>query len=78
MKTNEVVKTLKLSDTKNGVITVSNIEEPYGNSGSARVVSIGINLKGDDQNPEWKVHVPYEDLDGVIEALKEAKAKFDK
>ncbi len=67
-----VLKSFKLSGTKNGTISVSNIDEPYGNESEA-VVSIGISLKGDSDEPDWKAHIPYENLDDLIEALTEAK-----
>ncbi len=59
---------ISLEGTKNGVISVAKIEEPYG-SDSATVASIGISLAGDAQNPEWKVHIPLKNLDDVIAAL---------
>ena len=60
--------TIALSGTKNGVISVTKIEEPYGKD-SATVASIGISLAGDSENPEWKVHLPMDNLDEVIKAL---------
>lgn len=74
---NTVLKTFALADTKKGVISVSHIEEPYG-AKSAPVVSIGISLKGNENEPDWKAHIPYENLDELIEALQEAKEKFSK
>jgi len=65
-------KTIALSGTKKGVISVSKIVEPYGKD-SATVASIGISLAGDSENPEWKVHLPMDNLDEVIEALKALK-----
>lgn len=65
-------KTIALSGTKNGIISVTKIAEPYG-KGSAPVASIGISLAGDSQKPEWKVHIPLDNLDEVMEALKELK-----
>jgi hypothetical protein len=61
-------QTIALSGTKNGVISVTKIEEPYG-AGSGTVASIGISLAGDAENPEWKVHLPMDNLDAVIAAL---------
>ena len=61
-------KTIALSGTKKGVISVTKIEEPYGKD-SATVASIGISLAGDAENPEWKVHLPMDNLDAVIAAL---------
>ncbi|MBT5935015.1 hypothetical protein [Sulfurimonas sp.] len=60
--------TIALSGTKKGVISVTKIDEPYG-AGSASVASIGISLSGDSENPEWKVHLPMDNLDAVISAL---------
>ena len=74
MKKTKLLKTIPLANTKEGVITISHIDEPYG-EGSKPVVSIGISLDGDENNPSWKAHIPYENIDDVIEALKEAKSK---
>ncbi|OQX59494.1 MAG: hypothetical protein B5M52_03270 [Helicobacteraceae bacterium 4484_230] len=67
-----VEKTIPLEGTKNGVISILKIEEPYG-SDSGTVASIGISLSGDAENPEWKVHIPMGNLDEVIEALQVLK-----
>jgi len=61
-------QTIALSGTKNGVISVTKIEEPYGKE-SGTIASIGISLTGDAENPEWKVHLPMDNLDAVIAAL---------
>ncbi|QCT93826.1 hypothetical protein FE773_01110 [Caminibacter mediatlanticus TB-2] len=76
MKKTKLLKTIPLANTKEGIITISHIDEPYG-EGSKPVVSIGISLDGDENNPDWKAHIPYENIDDVIEALKEAKEKFN-
>ncbi len=65
-------KTIALSGTKNGVISITKINEPYG-SGSGTVASIGISLSGEAESPEWKVHIPLENLDEVIKTLSELK-----
>lgn len=65
-------KTIALSGTKNGVISVSKIDEPYGKK-SASVASVGISLAGNANEPEWKVHIPLDNLDEVIEALQGLK-----
>lgn len=65
-------KVIPLSGTKNGVISITKIDEPYG-KGSATVASIGISLSGDTENPEWKVHIPLDNLDEVMKALSELK-----
>jgi hypothetical protein len=72
---NTILKTFALADTKKGIISISHLEEPYG-TGSFPVVSIGISLKGDDSSPDWKAHIPYDNLDQLIEALQEAKEKY--
>ena len=66
------IKTFSLADTNKGIISVANVTEPYG-EGSGSVVSIGISLKGDSENPDWKSHIPYANIDELIEALQEAK-----
>jgi hypothetical protein len=65
-------KTIALSGTKNGVISVTKIDEPYG-KGSSTVASIGISLSGEADKPEWKVHIPLDNLDEVIKALQDLK-----
>jgi len=66
------IATLPLSSAEKGKIEVAVIEEPYG-AGSTAVASIGIFLDGGNEEPDWKVHLPKEDIDGVIEALRKAK-----
>ena len=73
---NTILTKFPLAGTKNGVISVSHLEEPYGN-GSFPVVSIGISLKKNTEDPDWKAHIPYENLDELINALKDAKARFE-
>jgi hypothetical protein len=65
-------KTIALDGTKNGVISVTQLENPYG-EGSGSVASIGIALDGNANNPEWKVHIPLNNIDDVIKALQEIK-----
>lgn len=66
------ITTIPLEGTKNGVISVTKIDEPYG-AGSGTVASVGVSLSGDSANPEWKVHIPLGNLDAVIEALQALK-----
>ncbi|MHC3994269.1 hypothetical protein ACXWTF_05525 [Thiomicrolovo sp. ZZH C-3] len=68
------IKTLKLAHTQNGTISIAHIEEPYGKH-SSPVVSIAIALEG--ASSDWKVHLPYENIDEVIKGLQEAKAAND-
>ena len=65
-------KTIALSGTKKGIISVSKIDEPYGKD-SASVASVGISLAGNANEPEWKVHIPFDNLEEVIEALQALK-----
>lgn len=67
-----IEKEIALANTKKGVISISKIEEPYG-KGSASVASVGISLSGKADEPEWKVHIPLENLDDVIAALQAIK-----
>ena len=55
-------------DREKAFITVSTLEEPYG-EGSKPVVSVGCTLKGDTDNPSWKVHIPIDLLESVSLAL---------
>jgi len=69
-KTMKEIATMSLPHTKSGTISIAHIEEPYG-SFSSPVVSIGISMDGEDH--DWKVHLPYENLDCVIKALEKAR-----
>jgi len=64
-----------LSGTENGQITVSTIEKPYGKE-SQDVVSIGISLQASSEEPDWKVHIPKDNIDAVIVALQKAKERL--
>ncbi len=68
------IKTLKLAHTKDGAISIAHIEKPYGEY-SSPVVSIAISISGEDQ--DWKVHIPYENLDDLITALNDARRVCD-
>ena len=65
-------KIIALSSTEVGVISVTKIDKPYGKD-SASVASIGISLSGNVDAPDWKVHIPLDNLDEVIEALEALK-----
>ncbi|NPA11867.1 MAG: hypothetical protein GXO62_06465 [Epsilonproteobacteria bacterium] len=69
------IKSFPLAHTNEGIISVAHINEPYG-EGSKPVVSIGISLDG--EGVDWKAHIPYENIDDLIIALKEAKEKYGK
>ena len=65
---------MNLAGTK-GKIMVSTIKEPYGPK-SESVASIGISLKADATEPEWKVHIPKANIAQVIEALQKAEKEL--
>ncbi|MEW5832807.1 MAG: hypothetical protein AB1763_08220 [Campylobacterota bacterium] len=67
-----IISEIPLDGTKKGVISISKIDEPYG-EGSDSVASIGVSLSGDAKNPEWKVHIPMGNIDAVVDALKSIK-----
>jgi len=62
---------MTLAGTK-GKITITTIAEPYGEK-SESVASIGISLKANADEPEWKVHIPKANIAQVIEALQKAE-----
>jgi hypothetical protein len=70
MSTTTELAEIQLAGTKKGKIFISNITEPYG-KGTDDVVSIGISLNG--ENVEWKSHIPYANLEEVIEVLQKVK-----
>jgi hypothetical protein len=57
-------------DRPKASIVVARIEEPYG-EGSGPVLSIGSTLKGDVDNPTWKVHIPCDIVEEVLSAARE-------
>lgn len=63
---------MTLSGTKDGKITITTVQEPYGPK-SESVASIGISLQAGAEEPDWKVHLPKANIDAVIAALQEAK-----
>ncbi|NEW60389.1 hypothetical protein GSY74_03765 [Sulfurovum sp. bin170] len=63
---------MRLDGTTDGSITISIVEQPYGAKSDA-IASIGISLKADATEPEWKVHLPKANIDQIISALQEAK-----
>ncbi|MDD5406658.1 MAG: hypothetical protein PHE73_06945 [Sulfurovaceae bacterium] len=67
-----IIQEIDLEGTTNGCITVGIIAEPYGIE-SQSVASIGVALQGSANEPDWKVHIPKENIDAVISALQEAK-----
>jgi hypothetical protein len=72
MSKTEVLKEFHLEGTKNGVVSVGNIEKPYG-ANSSDVASIAVSLDGEE--PDWKVHLPYSMIDDICASLQELKSK---
>jgi len=71
----KVIDEFKLSGTEDGKVEVAVVKEPYG-EGSDSVASIGIFLNSDASEPNWKVHLPKENIDAVISALQKAKEEL--
>ena len=67
-----IIDEMPLSGTSDGKISIAVVEHPYG-SESESVVSIGVSLQAESEEPDWKVHVPQSNIDAVIEALQKAK-----
>ncbi len=76
-KNSTEIKFFSLYGTKDGIVSVAHITEPYGEK-SEPVVSIGVSLDGNLTHPEYRVHIPYENIDDLIEALELAKKEFGK
>jgi hypothetical protein len=72
--TTTAIDEMVLSGTQ-GKITVTTITQPYGPK-SDSVASIGISLKADANEPEWKVHIPKANIAQVIEALQKAQEQL--
>ncbi|MBT0878536.1 MULTISPECIES: hypothetical protein [unclassified Campylobacter] len=68
----ELISSILLKGTQSGKISLANIKNPYGD-GSNDVLSIAVCLK--ENIPEWKVHIPYENLDELIIALQSISGK---
>ena len=68
------IEEMNLAGTK-GKIMISTISQPYGPK-SESVASIGISLKADATEPEWKVHIPKANIAQVIEALQKAQKEL--
>ena len=73
---NTPLTSFALAGTKKGTVSIAHLDEPYG-ANSHPVLSIGISLKGDTEEPDWKAHIPYENLQELIDALEDAKARFN-
>lgn len=69
------VQELKLANSKDGVIKVGIVYEPYGNT-SLPVASVAINLNSHASEPDWKVHIPKENIDELCKALQKAKEEM--
>ena len=72
MSNRNLLTAIQYKDREKAFITIAEITEPYG-EGSETVISVGSTLKGDTDNPSWKVHVPIYMIDQIIEALHDVK-----
>ncbi len=72
MSDTKIESTIALHGTKKGIISISKISQPYG-EGSGTVDSIGISLGGNTDEPDWKVHIPIENLEEIIAVLNTLK-----
>ncbi len=66
---------IELASTTEGKISISVVDEPYG-ADSASVISIGVFLKKDKTEPDWKVHIPAENVEEVLAAIHFAQCKL--
>jgi hypothetical protein len=66
----DIKSEIALFGTENGKIEIGELKEPYG-AGSDSVVSVAVALNSSE--PDWKVHIPFQNLDSVIEALQSMK-----
>jgi len=71
----KVIDEFSLSQTQNGKIEIAIIKEPYG-EGSQDVASIGVFLDKENSQPDWKVHIPKDNIQSVIDALTKAKEEL--
>ena len=71
MSTVTEIEKIKLAGTRQGEITVANIMDPYG-VGTGEVASIAVSLSGEEI--DWKVHIPMDNIEAVIEALQRTKS----
>jgi hypothetical protein len=71
MKKVKLVEEFDLSSTDIGKIVVSELINPYG-EGTEPVISIAVDLE-DNKEIDYKVHIPFDDLDNLISALQKAK-----
>jgi hypothetical protein len=56
------------TDRENAFIIVRTLADPYG-EGTDPVVSVACSLKGDIENPTWKVHIPMDILEDLAVSL---------
>ncbi|AJC92471.1 hypothetical protein CSUB8523_0954 [Campylobacter subantarcticus LMG 24377] len=65
----KIYKSIELHGSKNGEISLCHLANPYG-VGSEDILSIGVALKK-ESGVDWKIHIPYENLKELIQALQE-------
>ena len=66
---------IELASTEEGKISISVVDEPYGPN-SDSVISVGVFLSKDKTEPDWKVHIPAENVEEVLAAIHFAQCKL--
>lgn len=64
------IKNLHLAHTKEGKISISHIEQPYGHY-SEPIVRLSISLHEDEK--ATSLDIPYDNLDDIINSMSKAK-----
>lgn len=64
------IKNIRLAHTREGIISVKHIEQPYGEY-SDPVISLSISNHGD--KVDSKIEIPYANLNEVLESLKKSE-----
>lgn len=72
MKEAKLLDTMQLHTCESGEISFWDHEHPYG-ANSEPVLVVGVSLKKGDE-PEWKVHIPYQNLGELIKKLQQIEA----
>ncbi len=66
---------IELASAAEGKISISVVDEPYG-ADTESVISVGVFLNKDKPEPDWKVHIPAENVEEVLAAIHFAQCKL--
>ncbi len=66
---------IELASAEKGKISISVVDEPYG-ADTDSVISIGVFLNKEKTEPDWKVHIPAENVEEVLAAIHFAQCKL--